>query len=139
MKRYKCFWNGLPAHCMVINILVHSVKEPKAHWQNAFAGELRQAIVIEQNGYSFTIDNEHGEGWHKATVEMGSPSASSHHLLGYTTISEVKEEHIRREYNRSAQLIMHETYEGWVKVTFPDVHKKMVALKSGLDEHRKKF
>lgn len=137
MKKYNCFWNGYPAICSVINVLIHSVKEPKAHWQNPFAGELRQVLVIEQNGYTFMIDNAAGDGWRKVTEGMGSPTYGSRHLATCTVVNEVPEGNVITVYNPKLYSAHNAEFRAWYKATYPHDFKRYDAMIKKSEELRK--
>jgi hypothetical protein len=137
MKKYNCFWNGEPATCSVVNVLIHSVKEPKAHWQNSCAGELHQALIIYQGGFDFMIDNEAGDGWMKVNEGYGSPAYGGRHLGACTVINEASEETIRKTFDAEKFAINDAIFKKWHEKTYPESFKRCEKIRQMSEKLRK--
>lgn len=137
MIRHNCFWNGQPATCCVVNVFVHSVKQPKAHWQNAFAGDLRQALIIEQDGVDFMIDNAAGDGWLKVTEGRGTPHYGSKHISACTVINEVDPLFVNKVYNQEIYSLHAKEFKEWYKKTHPNDFKRYQELIKRSNEIKK--
>lgn len=86
-------WNYTePILYTVVQVLIGEVDSKPMHWQNAFAGELRQAVKISaENGYTFYIDNEDGSGLLKIQRGGGPDSYSAHLDVHFKVIRELPE------------------------------------------------
>lgn len=114
----------------VLLVKLLPVEKPPMHWQNAFAGEERQVVKITHGDYSFYIDNEDGSGLHKIS-RGGGPDSYSAHIEGFDIIRDLPEQ----EWNQW-DIEKHDEFrkksDAWAAKHFPEEHKKVQALKTGL-------
>lgn len=66
------YWNGEPAQCRVVRVIVGPCLKP-TFWHNGLEGTEREAVEVIYGGDRFYLDNEDGSGWEKVTVGRGSP------------------------------------------------------------------
>ena len=111
----------------VIEVLLLEVPETPLHWQNAFAGEVCQAVFCKTRTHQFIIDNQDGSGLHKV-AQGGGPGCYSAHIDACEFIGNVPEsewiqwnpiEHIKRRDHRHT----------WMKQHFPEGFKRMEMLR----------
>ena len=68
----KTQWNGEPCTARRVVIRVGDCPFPQG-WYRHLVGREMRAVEITYNGEMFYIADEDGNGWHKVTVERGSP------------------------------------------------------------------
>ena len=66
------FWNGYPAQCRKVRVVVGKSERP-TWWCAPLEGQDREAVEVHGDGEVFYLDNEDGQGWAKVTVGRGSP------------------------------------------------------------------
>jgi hypothetical protein len=126
MKR--AFWNySEPVLFRVVEIKLHSVEKPILHWQNAFAGDVIQAIEVTHGKHTFLIDNQDGSGLHKIEGR-GGPQYSSRHVAGYDFIREVHDESEWIEYDKFKVILIDQATDRWARSNHPEEFEKLVAL-----------
>lgn len=84
------WWNGQPATISGCLVKIQASPDKPLWWNNAFIGQTRQAIEITQGDITFHIDNECGDGFHKATKGMGCPPYGHRSLDAYEVIEYIE-------------------------------------------------
>jgi hypothetical protein len=132
------FWNYTePVKYWVVLVRLLPVKEPVLHWQNAFAGQTRQAVAIEYPGQPpFYIDNGDGQGLLKAE-SRGGPECGSRHIQNgaFEIVAQVDEgqwQHLEGGLFRETM----EAIDKWQKETHPVEWQKMQDLKKAWDNSK---
>lgn len=128
------WWNGLPAQITCCIIEVIATPEKPMLWHNAFAGQTRQVVEVSQDGTSFIIDNQHGDGFYKVNTGMGSPGCwvGSKHFGEFKLLEYVPPEYWNRildEPQLAGESFIIEDYQ---ERTNPEEFKKIQALVKGL-------
>ncbi len=126
------FWNYTePVEYRVVLVKLMPVKEPKLHWQNAFAGVTRQAVEINYKGQlPFYIDNGDGQGLLKAE-SRGGPECGSRHIQGgafeiVAVVDESQWQHLEGSLYRETE----EAIEKWQRETHPAEWEKVQQIKA---------
>lgn len=126
------WWNGLAAKttCCIIEV-IPSTKKPLM-WFNAFSGKTRQVVEVHQDDRHFIIDNQHGDGFHKVTEGMGSPSCGSKHFDEFKLIEYLEPAYWNRIYDEPQ--LAGETFiiEDYQERTNPEEFRKVKLLVQGL-------
>lgn len=106
--------------------LEENIQQPY-HWQNAFAGEKRQAVYVKYGAHTFLIDNEDGSGLYKI-AHGGGPDMYSAHIAEYHYISDVPES-MWIAYSKEKCQFHQRQYDIWMKAHHPEELKKIVAMR----------
>jgi hypothetical protein len=132
------FWNYTePVTYRVVLVKLMPVKEPVLHWQNAFAGQTRQAVEINYKGQlPFYIDNGDGQGLLKAE-SRGGPEYGSRHIQGgaFEIVGQVDEaqwQHLEGGLYRETQAAI----DTWQKETHPAEWQKVQELKAAWEKSK---
>lgn len=126
------YWNGLPAQitCCIIEII--PAPDKPMMWFNAFAGQERQVVEITQDGTTFIIDNQHGEGFFKVTTGMGSPGYGSSHFEEFRLVQYTEPAFWNRTLDPLQLARERKLIEEYQERTNPEEFKKVQALIKGL-------
>ena len=120
----------------VVFIKLLPVSEPKAHWQNALAGQKVQAIEVSYPKQApFLIFNDDGTGHYKVT-HGGGPNLPHRSIDKHEFISEVPESQVM-EYDPIIETWINSICDDWCKANHPDVWERLKALKEGLKKLHK--
>jgi len=127
----KGFWNYTePTEYRVVLVRLAAVADPPLAWQNAFAGQTRQAVeVTDQKGYKFYIDNGDGSGLDKAE-SRGGPGQMSRHIQpgAFEIVAQVDE----AQWQRLDAQLWRDTdaaVEAWQKANHPQEYERLQALR----------
>lgn len=126
------FWNYTePVTYRVVLVELFPVKEPPMHWQNAFAGQKRQAVEISYKGKTpFYIDNGDGSGLLKME-ERGGPGSMSRHVSehNFTIVNYFIPEAGWQRWDPEKCKADEETVATWQKTHFPAEFERVEALR----------
>jgi hypothetical protein len=124
----KGFWNYTqPINYTVCLVKILPVENPVGHWQNAFIGEERQAVLIYHQDYEFLIDNSDGYGL-KKIYAGGGPDSYSAHLSNYEILGPIPES----EWNQPDEKRHRENQkkvDAWLEQQNGEEFKKIKALR----------
>ena len=71
------FWNGEPADCRRVLVVIADAPEFPLYWARALIGSVRHAVEVSNANQAgkqpFYLDNEDGSGWAKVRHGHGSP------------------------------------------------------------------
>lgn len=70
----KTEWNGEPCRARRVLIRVGECPFPRG-WYKSQVGKEMRAVEVTYNDETFYLADYDGSGWHKVTVERGSPRA----------------------------------------------------------------
>lgn len=142
----KGFWNYTePVTYRVVLVKLLAVDQPRMHWQNALAGEERQAVEITQHAeqgdcgnYVFLIDNGDGSGLLK--LEAGGGPGSMHRSVqNFELIGEVTETEWQ-QWDPQLCKLTDLRVEAWQAENYPEDFAKLKALQaSWANSDTKKF
>lgn len=135
----KGYWNGEYAATFVAVLYKVGQAETQTWWQNRHIGQERQGILITYRGETWLIDNQHGEGYYKVTLGLGSPNVGHKSIANYEIIRELPENEWKRGIDREALKAESEAHDAWLEKNFPEQFAKLQALKEGLKAHREKY
>lgn len=112
------FWNGLPAEITPVTYEIgpHDI-DTALWWSKRLEGKRRQGLQIEQDGTSFIIDNEYGDG---------SPTHGHKSVHNPTDIKVIDYKFMKRGVNIKAMKQEQNKYYEWVKGTDAEAYSKMV-------------
>ena len=132
------FWNYTePVTYRIVLVKLLPVKQPVLHWQNAFAGQTRQAVEINYEGQlPFYIDNGDGQGLFKVE-SRGGPEHGSRHIQGgaFEIVAQVDE----AQWNRitaGAYLESEKTIQDWQKTNYPAEYQRVQELKESWEKSK---
>lgn len=114
-------------------VMVRILAEPATpmHWQNAFVGEDRQAVLVQyDNQEPFLIDNQDGSGLLKI-AKGGGPDSYSAHIESHELLHDVPELEWY-QYDRAQHLIQRGLVDVWQQENFPEEYERMTKLKEML-------
>lgn len=136
MKKGK--WNySQDIEYTVIEVKLLPVPSTKMHWQNAFAGDVRQVVAIKYrkpNGelHQFWIDNQDGSGLQKIYAG-GGPGSYSAHVEAFEFIRELPESEWQKW-----DPILHSYYRTkhteWALRNHPEEWEKMERLRKLIEK-----
>jgi hypothetical protein len=115
----------------VVNVRLLPVSDPKMHWQNAFAGEIIQAVEVTGRGESFLISNQDGSGLRKIH-RGGGPDSGSWHIADHELLDEVTDESLWFSYDPALWDAIERKSDAWSAKHFPEEHKRSQALKASI-------
>lgn len=123
----KGFWNGLPAEITPVTYEIgpHNI-DTALWWSKRLEGKRRQGLKVEQDGESFIIDNEYGDGYYKATIGKGSPAHGHKSVHNPIEVREISYSFLNRGVNIKALQQEQNKYYEWVKETDAEAYTKMV-------------
>lgn len=125
------FWNYTePVTYRVVLVKLAAVEKPPLSWQNAFAGQTRQAVEITYKGQPhFYIDNGDGQGLLKAE-NRGGPEYGSRHLHdgAFEIVAEVDEAQWQK-YDNVKYWETEFSVQAWQKTNHPEEFQKLQDLK----------
>lgn len=125
----------------VILVRLHEAKEPKTHWQNAFAGQERQVVrVAYEDKFGkqkrFFIDNQDGSGLRKID-RGGSPDSYHASIDGFDLIRELPESEWQR-WDPALHQKSQADADEWMKKNYPEDYEQMLSLRSYIQAIQKK-
>lgn len=82
------FWNGEPARCRRVRVVVADDPPFPAYWARDLAGTERDAVEVRYDGIYFYLDDEDGSGWDKVTTGRGSPRQAHRELAIERVVAE---------------------------------------------------
>lgn len=129
------FWNGEPASFTVISYEVLR-NENKNHWQNMFVGEKRQGVLITQYDQSWLIDNQHGDGYCKVTIGMGSPRYGHKSVVEHNVLGCLPESEWKTVYNSMMITKEGNDHDQWIQTNSPEDWKKIEGLRKMIEKSR---
>lgn len=123
----KGYWNGLPAEITPVTYEIgpHNI-DAALWWSKRLEGKRRQGLRITQDGTSFIIDNEYGDGHYKVTIGKGSPTHGHKSVNNPININPIDSMFIKRGVNIKALQQEQNEYYAWVKNTDAEAYNKMV-------------
>lgn len=65
-------WNGEPAECRRVRVVVEGTPKP-LYWWRDLVGTERDAVLVRYHDQTHLLDDEDGSGWAKVTEGHGSP------------------------------------------------------------------
>lgn len=131
----KGFWNYTePVTFTGITYEVTFDKEHPLYWQNAFAGQRRQAlqVVAREGTETFIIDNENGQGYYKIMSGKGSPGFGHKSIFNPANILEISDEDIFKKYDHAGVLIEERLINEHAEKANPEEYRKLQSLKSSI-------
>jgi hypothetical protein len=132
------YWNYIEqVRYTVVLVRLKSVEKPHMHWQNAFAGQQRQALqvfyfTITGECKTFLIDNEDGSGLFKAEGRGGPDYMSRHIELENCELLHELEESLWNRYDEQRRRKIDEQIDSWQKEHYPEDFEKLQALKAAI-------
>lgn len=126
------FWNYTePVTYRVVLVKLFAVEKPPLSWQNAFAGQTRQAVEVEGRGGTekFYIDNGDGQGLLKIEGRGGPEFGSRHINPGAFEIVAQVDRSQWQQYDKAKYQETETAIETWQKTNHPGEWEKMQALK----------
>lgn len=130
------FWNYTePVTYRVVLVKLFTVEKPPLSWQNAFAGQTRQAVEIcYKDQTPFYIDNGDGLGMFKMEGRGGPQYSSRHIQAGAFEIVAQVEVSQWQAMDRKKYLHTELTIETWQKDNHPAEWQKMQDFKQAWAE-----
>lgn len=126
----QAFWNYSESILFrVVEIKLHHVDKPILHWQNAFAGDVIQAIEVTHGKHTFLIDNRDGSGLRKIEGR-GGPQYMSRHIAAHEFVREVHDENEWIQYDKQKVIQIDHVTDKWAKSNHPEEFEKLVALRN---------
>lgn len=126
----EAFWNySEPVTFRVVEVTLHSVDKPILHWQNAFAGDVIQAVEVTHGKHVFLIDNRDGSALHKIEGR-GGPQYMSRHIAGHELIREVHDENEWIQYDKYKVISIDQATDRWAKSNHPAEFERLVSLRN---------
>lgn len=132
----EAFWNGEPAKVEVIRYGVTRVEETPLHWQNAIVGSRRQGLVITQDGHSFIIDNETGQGHLKITKGKGSFRFGHASVCDPINIERLPLAMINDRFDIRKAKIQEGHFDSWAQENHPKMFEKLLALREKITKNK---
>jgi hypothetical protein len=138
------FWNYTePIKYRVVYVQLFPVKEPVLHWQNAFVGEIHQAVQVyhfrpDGECRPFLISNQDGSGIKKMEKGGGPDSQSWHIVLEACVIGNEVPEPLWNTWSEFATAHMEGIVEQWQEENYPEQFKRLQALKQTIKNFPKR-
>lgn len=111
----------------VVVVRLLPVADPVLAWQNAFAGQERQAVwVMDATNYTFLIDNQDGSGLRKI-ARNGGPDSYSAHIMAHELIRDLPESEWQY-WDPAKYQASQEAVATWQKENHPEEYEKLQRL-----------
>jgi hypothetical protein len=127
----------------VVMVKIAKVPEQPLHWQNVWAANSMdeiQAVKVVHNGKPFYIDNTDGSGLKKIAALGGPDSYSAHINMNYALeLKEVTDETAWHRWDPFIHKQRKQFEDNWNEINHPEEYKKILLLRAGLADLRKKY
>jgi hypothetical protein len=133
------YWNGEPTATFVGVYYRVEKAETETWWQNRVIGTIRQGLLITYRKETWLIDNEHGDGYYKVTDGKGSPQCGHKSLGVYTVLRGIPDDEINTKLDKEGIDQEDHLHDKWLEKKYPEVYKRLQALKKSLNAHREKY
>jgi hypothetical protein len=126
----KGFWNGEPTATFIGVTYEVTQSDGTYHWQNRHIGQRRQGIQITCGSETWIIDNQFGDGYHKVTSGLGSPTCGHKSIFNPINVTEIPDSEINTELDWKAWDQENEIHDNYIRDTDPATYERLQGLKA---------
>jgi len=124
----KGYWNGENATFVGVTYEVTKSEGP-LHWQNRHIGQRREGIQITYGKETWIIDNQFGDGYHKVTVGLGSPTCGHKSVFNPINVFEIHDSGITKLIDWAGMEAENQAHDDYIKQVDPEAYERLQSLK----------